>query len=85
MVDQQTCLFYSKQISAIFRHNLRDSSNIHIGIGPITHLRTCVIKIVTFKGVTVCYRTELGYFLGLLKFQIFFGVLEIPEMFWGER
>ena len=26
---------------------------------------------------------NLGYFLGLLKFQIFFGVLEIPNMFWG--
>ena len=27
--------------------------------------------------------TELGYFLGLLKFQIFFGVLGIPDIFWG--
>ena len=27
--------------------------------------------------------TELGYFLGLLKIQIFFGVLEIPDIFWG--
>ena len=26
-----------------------------------------------------------GYFLGLLKFQIFFGVLEIPDIFGGER
>ena len=25
-----------------------------------------------------------GHFLGLLKFQIFFGVLEIPDIFWGE-
>ena len=24
------------------------------------------------------------YFNGLLKFQIFFGVLEIPDIFWGE-
>ena len=24
-----------------------------------------------------------GYFLVLLKFQIFFGVLEIPDIFWG--
>ena len=24
-----------------------------------------------------------GYFLGLLKFQIFFGVLEIPDIFLG--
>ena len=23
-----------------------------------------------------------GYFLGLLKFQIFFGVFEIPNIFW---
>ena len=27
--------------------------------------------------------TELGYFSGVLKFQIFFGVLEIPDIFWG--
>ena len=27
--------------------------------------------------------TELGYFFGLLKFQIFFGVFEIPDIFWG--
>ena len=27
--------------------------------------------------------TELGYYFGLLKFQIFFGVLEIPDIFWG--
>ena len=24
-------------------------------------------------------------FFGLLKFRIFFGVLEIPDIFWGER
>ena len=24
-----------------------------------------------------------GFFWGLLKFQIFFGVLEIPDIFWG--
>ena len=29
--------------------------------------------------------TELGYFLGLLKFQIFLGVLEIPDIFFCER
>ena len=29
--------------------------------------------------------TELGYCFGLLEFQIFFGVLEIPDMLtvWG--
>ena len=27
--------------------------------------------------------TEWGYFFGLPKFQIFFGVLEIPDIFWG--
>ena len=27
--------------------------------------------------------TELGYFFGLLKFQILFGVLEIPDIFFG--
>ena len=26
-----------------------------------------------------------GYLWGLLKFQIFFGVLEIPDIFGGER
>ena len=25
----------------------------------------------------------MGIFFGLLKFQIFFGVLEIPDIFWG--
>ena len=34
---------------------------------------------VFFKGQD----TQLGYFFGLLKFQIFFGVLEIPDKFWG--
>ena len=29
--------------------------------------------------------TEWGYFFGLLKFQIFFEVLEIPDMFFGDR
>ena len=29
--------------------------------------------------------TEGGYFLGFLKFQTFFGVPEIPDIFWGER
>ena len=27
--------------------------------------------------------TECWYFWGLLKFQIFFGVLKIPDIFWG--
>ena len=27
--------------------------------------------------------TELGYLLGLLRFQIFFWVLDIPDIFWG--
>ena len=27
--------------------------------------------------------TEWGIFLGLLKFQIFLGVREIPVIFWG--
>ena len=26
-----------------------------------------------------------GYFWGWLKLQIFFGVLEIPDIVWGER
>ena len=29
--------------------------------------------------------TEQGNFGGLPKFQIFFGVLEIPDIFFGER
>ena len=29
--------------------------------------------------------TVWGYSFGLLKFQIFFGVLEIPDIFWGAR
>ena len=27
--------------------------------------------------------TKVRLYLGLLKFQIFFGVLEIPDIFWG--
>ena len=27
----------------------------------------------------------MGINFGLLKFQIFFGVLEIPDIFWGRR
>ena len=27
--------------------------------------------------------TELGYIFEFLKFQIFFGVLKIPDIFWG--
>ena len=27
--------------------------------------------------------TELGYFFGLLKCQIFFGMLDIPDIFFG--
>ena len=34
---------------------------------------------VFFKG----QGTELRYFFGLLKSQIFFGGLEIPDIFWG--
>ena len=29
--------------------------------------------------------TEFEYFFGLLKFQIFFWVLDIPDIFFGER
>ena len=29
--------------------------------------------------------TEWGYFFGSLQFQIFFGVLEIRDIFGGER
>ena len=35
---------------------------------------------VFFKG----QGTEWGNLFGLLKFQIVFGVLEIPDIFWGE-
>ena len=28
-------------------------------------------------------RYRIGIFFGLLKFQIFFGVLKIPDVFWG--
>ena len=38
-----------------------------------------------FQVLTYVQDTECGYFLGLLKFQTFFGVLDIPGMFWGEK
>ena len=34
-----------------------------------------------FRGVKVKIQNG-GYFLGSLKFQIFFWVLEIPDIFW---
>ena len=48
---QSTC---SQQVS-IREYGQRDShsdysAHLHIGVAPITQLRTCVIKIVTFKG-----------------------------------
>ena len=36
-----------------------------------------------FMGFFKVKGTELGYFLGLLRFQIFFWVLDIPDIFWG--
>ena len=36
---------------------------------------------VFFKG----QGTELGYVFGLLNYKYLFGVLEIPDLFWGER
>ena len=36
-----------------------------------------------FRAFSLGHGTEWGYFWGLLKFQIFFWVLEIPDIFWG--
>ena len=36
-----------------------------------------------FRVFSKCQSREWGYFIGLLKFQIFFGVLEIPDIFGG--
>ena len=38
-----------------------------------------------FRGGVKVKVQKLGYFFGLLKFQIFLGVLEIPDIFGGER
>ena len=38
-----------------------------------------------FKVFSKGQGTEWGIFLGVIKFLIFFGVLEIPDIFWGER
>ena len=38
-----------------------------------------------FRGFFKGQGTEIGIFFGLLKFQIFWGVLEIPDIFGGER
>ena len=37
-----------------------------------------------FRGFFKVKGTKLGYFLGLLRFQIFFWVLDIPDIFGGE-
>ena len=37
-----------------------------IGVAPITQLRICVIKIVTFKGVTLCGKRDFPYHKYLL-------------------
>ena len=50
-----------------------------------------ITKLDYIKGSLLCILGSLlkikvqngGYFWGLLKFQIFFGVLEIPDIFWG--
>ena len=45
---------------------------LHFGVIP------CIL------GVFLKVIVQIGdTFLGLLKFQIFFGVLEIPDIFWG--
>ena len=36
-----------------------------------------------FKGLFLRSRYRMGVFLGSLKFQIFFGVFEIPDIFGG--
>ena len=36
-----------------------------------------------FKGLFLKVKVQNGFFGGLLKFQIVFGVLEIPDIFWG--
>ena len=46
-----------------------------------------ITKLGYIKGPFLCILGSVqngGYFLGLLKFQIFFGVLEIPDIFWHE-
>ena len=42
----------------------------------------CHHKIELYLGVIFMH---FRVFLGLLKFQIFFGVLEIPDIFWGVK
>ena len=38
-----------------------------------------------FRVFSYCQGSGGGYFWGLIKFQIFFGVLEIPDVFCCER
>ena len=39
---------------------------INCGVAPITQLRTCVIKIVSFKGVDLCGKSDFPYHKELL-------------------
>ena len=51
------------------------------------HTLTCQASLIFMFVHTVFFKVKGQngrYFLGLLKFQIFFGVLEIPDIFGGE-
>ena len=37
-----------------------------------------------FRVISMHFRF-FSFFFWLVKFQIFFGLLEIPDIFWGER
>ena len=43
-----------------------DGSPVCIGVAPITQLCTCVIKIITFKEVTLCGKSDFPYHKELL-------------------
>ena len=52
--------------------------------GVITKLNYIEVSFLCILGSFLKVKVQNGgYFLGLVKFQIFFGVREIPDIFWG--
>ena len=64
-------IFWGMKILCIF---FGGNHKIGLYLGVISMHFRVIFKVKVHNG---------GYFLGLLKFQIFLGVLEIPYIFWG--
>ena len=77
-------IFYISIIFGFFR-KMKNFGGMKIYFGSLQNW-------TSFKVISMHFRSGLsvkvqngGYFLGLLKFQIFFGCLKFLIYFWGER